>query len=106
MEGGVEAAAHETPPRDEKQACEQIITNATNRQATSGTLGVYSTGRPDIGHYLAHVDTWEEAPPDPSEFVGRLVAESISPAAPRALDANSLYSRVVENVTGRQMRNV
>ncbi len=23
---------------DEKQACEQIITNATNRQATSGTL--------------------------------------------------------------------
>lgn len=104
------AGAENPTPRasaaDEKQACEQIITNAANRQATSGTLGVYSTGRPDIGHYLAHVDTWEEAPPDPSEFVGRLVAESISPAAPRALDADNLYSRVVENVTGRQMRNV
>jgi hypothetical protein len=27
-----------TPALDEKQAFEQIITNATNRQATSGTL--------------------------------------------------------------------
>lgn len=32
--------------------------------------GVYFDWQPDSGRYLPHVDTWEEAPPDRSEFVG------------------------------------
>jgi hypothetical protein len=38
MDGSVSAKTAETAEMDEKQASERIVTEATNGQATSGTL--------------------------------------------------------------------